>query len=212
MSVIQGFFSKDRIAYGPCRPSVFRPGKERPGHRTRRRRAPAPPTGRWPGRFRRERRFVDLEAGEHRQRSPSPASHHALLYNLVITYSRCPSASAAVSRPLHVRSVHSINLSPASSMVISRRRMPETSTSICSLIVRAVIGLADSLMTGSIGLPMTLPWPVGNSVNDETRRRLQRHAFGRRRRSIHEVKTWPLGWHFRRLEDVDEFGDLADLL
>ena len=29
------------------------------------------------------------------------------------------------------------------------------------LIVRTVRGLAHSLMTGRIGLPMTLPWPVG---------------------------------------------------
>ena len=38
---------------------------------------------------------------------------------------------------------------------------PETSTSMCSHIVRTVRGLAQSLITGTIGLPITLPWPVG---------------------------------------------------
>jgi hypothetical protein len=46
-------------------------------------------------------------------------------------------------------------------MVISRWSRPETSTSMCSLIVRTVRGLAQSLITGRIGLPMTLPCPVG---------------------------------------------------
>ena len=32
---------------------------------------------------------------------------------------------------------------------------------MCSLIGRTVRGLAHSLMTGRIGLPITLPWPVG---------------------------------------------------
>ena len=32
---------------------------------------------------------------------------------------------------------------------------------MCSLMVRTVRGLAQSLITGRIGLPMTLPWPVG---------------------------------------------------
>ena len=40
--------------------------------------------------------------------------------------------------------------------------MPDTSRSMCSLMVRAVRGLAVSLITGSIGWPITLPWPVGN--------------------------------------------------
>src|SRR5258706_5174761 len=38
---------------------------------------------------------------------------HALSYNRVRTNSRWPSASAAVSRPLAVRNMHSSNLSPA---------------------------------------------------------------------------------------------------
>ena len=50
---------------------------------------------------------------------------------------------------------------PAWSGVISRRRSPETSTSMCSLIVRTVRGFAQILMTGSTGLPMTFPCPVG---------------------------------------------------
>ncbi len=32
---------------------------------------------------------------------------------------------------------------------------------MCSLIVSQVIGLAESLMTGTMGLPITFPWPVG---------------------------------------------------
>ncbi len=35
------------------------------------------------------------------------------------------------------------------------------STSMCSLIVRTVRGFAQILITGRIGLPMTLPCPVG---------------------------------------------------
>src|SRR5688572_3232412 len=83
-------------------------------------------------------------------------------YSRVSTNSRWPSASAAVRRPLAVRNMHSSNLSPAWSGLISLRSRPETSTSICSDIVRTVRGLAHSLITGTIGLPMTLPWPVGN--------------------------------------------------
>jgi len=55
----------------------------------------------------------------------------------------------------------SSSASPASSGDISRRSSPDTSTSMCSLIVRTVLGLAHSLITGRIGLPITLPWPVG---------------------------------------------------
>jgi hypothetical protein len=62
---------------------------------------------------------------------------------------------------LAVRRIMSIRASPASSMVISRRRMPETSTSTCSPMVRTVRGLAVILMTGTMGLPTTLPCPVG---------------------------------------------------
>ena len=32
---------------------------------------------------------------------------------------------------------------------------------MCSPMVRSVFGLAEILITGTIGLPMTLPWPVG---------------------------------------------------
>ena len=45
--------------------------------------------------------------------------------------------------------------------LMSRRRTPETSTSICSGMVRIVLGLPLILITGTIGLPMTLPCPVG---------------------------------------------------
>ena len=57
--------------------------------------------------------------------------------------------------------MQSISASPASSMFIRFCSSPVTSTSMCSLIVRCVRGLAVSLITGTIGLPMTLPWPVG---------------------------------------------------
>ena len=85
----------------------------------------------------------------------------ALSYSRVSTNSRWPSASAEVSLPLAVRNMHSSSASPAWSGDISLRNSPETSTSICSLIVRTVRGLAQSLITGRIGLPITLPWPVG---------------------------------------------------
>jgi hypothetical protein len=55
----------------------------------------------------------------------------------------------------------SSSLSPASLIVISRCSRPDVSTSTCSLIVRNVRGFAQILMTGRIGLPMTLPCPVG---------------------------------------------------
>src|SRR6185503_6582107 len=32
---------------------------------------------------------------------------------------------------------------------------------MCSDIVRTVLGFAHSLITGRLGLPITLPWPVG---------------------------------------------------
>jgi hypothetical protein len=57
--------------------------------------------------------------------------------------------------------MHSSSLSPAWSGFISLRSNPDTSTSTCSLIVRTVRGLAQSLITGRIGLPITLPCPVG---------------------------------------------------
>src|SRR5689334_3702480 len=82
-------------------------------------------------------------------------------YSRVRTNSRWPSASAAVRRPLAVRNMHSSSLSPAWSGVSSFLNRPETSTSTCSPIVRTVRGLAQSLMTGRTGLPITLPWPVG---------------------------------------------------
>jgi hypothetical protein len=46
-------------------------------------------------------------------------------------------------------------------MVMSRRRTPDTSTSTCSDMVRTVFGLPVILITGTIGLPITLPCPVG---------------------------------------------------
>src|SRR5262249_22170027 len=82
-------------------------------------------------------------------------------YNLVSTNSRWPSASAAVRRPLAVRNMQSSSASPAWSGFISLRRSPDTSTSTCSDIVRTVRGFAHSLITGRIGLPITLPCPVG---------------------------------------------------
>src|SRR5581483_3666887 len=86
---------------------------------------------------------------------------YALSYSRVSTNSRCPSASAAVSRPFAVRNIISSSLSPAWSMLSSLRVMPVTSTSMCSDMVRTVRTLAHNLITGRIGLPMTLPWPVG---------------------------------------------------
>src|SRR5204863_8263068 len=85
----------------------------------------------------------------------------AYSYNRVRTNSRCPRASAAVRRPFAVRNMQSSSLSPAWSGVSSFLSSPETSTSMCSPMVRTVRGLAHSLITGRIGLPMTLPWPVG---------------------------------------------------
>jgi hypothetical protein len=60
-----------------------------------------------------------------------------------------------VSRPFAVRNMHSISLSPAWSGDISFSSRPETSTSVCSPIVRTVRGFAHSLITGRIGLPIT---------------------------------------------------------
>src|SRR5439155_1463840 len=76
-------------------------------------------------------------------------------YNRVRTNSRWPRASAAVRRPFAVRNMQSSSLSPAWSGVSSFLSSPETSTSMCSDMVRTVRGLAQSLITGRIGLPMT---------------------------------------------------------
>ncbi len=73
--------------------------------------------------------------------------------------------------------------------VISRRTMPETSTSICSLISRTVRGFPVTLITGMIGLPITLPCPVGEDVHHIAGRGLQGAAFRRRRRRVHEIKA-----------------------
>src|SRR5712691_246299 len=89
------------------------------------------------------------------------AVHQALSYRRVRTNSRCPRVSAAVNRPFAVRNIISMSLSPAWSMLISLRVMPDTSTSMCSGMRRTVRGLAQILMTGRMGLPMTLHWPVG---------------------------------------------------
>lgn len=43
-------------------------------------------------------------------------------------------------------------------------RIAETGRSMCSLIVLHVSGLADSLITGKVGLPMIFLWPVGTGV------------------------------------------------
>jgi hypothetical protein len=66
-----------------------------------------------------------------------------------------------VSRPLAVRTTMSMSASPACGIVISRVSTPDTSTSMCSPMVRTVRGLPVILITGTIGLPITLPWPVG---------------------------------------------------
>ena len=79
-------------------------------------------------------------------------------------------------------------------------------------MVRTVRGLPVILMTGTIGLPMMLPWPVGKRVHDVAGRRHQRHAFGRGRRGVHVIKTGALGRRFGRLEHVDVFAGAADLL
>src|SRR5688500_3974282 len=102
-------------------------------------------------------RYLELLVG----RAALDPNLQADSYSRVSTNSRWPSASAAVRRPLAVRNMHSSSLSPAWSGVSSLRRRPETSTSMCSDIVRTVRGFAQSLITGRIGLPMTLPCPVG---------------------------------------------------
>src|ERR1044071_2310786 len=101
------------------------------------------------------------ESEQRRKRDAWRDSSQALSYSRVSTNSRWPSASAAVSLPLAVRNMHSSSLSPAWSGDSSLRSRPETSTSMCSDIVRTVRGFAHSLITGRIGLPMTLPCPVG---------------------------------------------------
>src|SRR5258708_7125797 len=96
-----------------------------------------------------------------KQQGQDQAVHHGLWYRRVGTSSGCPSASAAVRRPFAVRNTLSRSMSPAWSMLISLRVIPETSTSICSSMRRTVRGLAQSLITGRIGLPITFPCPVG---------------------------------------------------
>src|SRR6185436_11112986 len=103
--------------------------------------------------------LVHLDSGDLRsdrklrakQQRQDKADHQALSYRRVRTNSRCPSASAAVSRPFAVRNIISRSLSPAWSMLISLRVMPDTSTSMCSGMRRTVRGLAHSLITGRMG-------------------------------------------------------------
>ena len=79
-----------------------------------------------------------------------------------MTNSLCPSASAQVSLPLATFNITLINSSPACDKFISLDKIFETSQSTCSFINLAVKGLAVSLTTGSIGLPIIFPCPVGN--------------------------------------------------
>ena len=74
--------------------------------------------------------------------------------------SKCFSISFAVRRPEAVFSDSSCNFLPASLRSYSNLSSPDTSRSMCSLIVLTVFGFADSLITGSIGFPMMLPCPV----------------------------------------------------
>ena len=80
-----------------------------------------------------------------RRGSPPPnSSASALLMKDQVTASTSPrAASARLARRVRFCS------------------SPVTSTSMCSLMVRWVRGFAVSLITGRIGLPMTLPCPVG---------------------------------------------------
>ena len=82
------------------------------------------------------------------------------MYNFVGANSKCFSISFAVRRPEAVFSDSSCNFLPASLRSYSNLSSPDTSRSMCSLIVLTVFGFADSLITGSIGFPMMLPCPV----------------------------------------------------
>ena len=68
-----------------------------------------------------------------------------------------------MSRPLAVRTTMSISASPTCGMVISPLSKLETAASMCSPMVRTVRGLPGISITGTIGLPITLPWPVGKA-------------------------------------------------
>jgi hypothetical protein len=57
----------------------------------------------------------------------------------------------------------SIGASPACGLVISRLSKLETAASMCWPMVRTVRGLSEISITGTIGLPITLPWPVGRA-------------------------------------------------
>ena len=91
---------------------------------------------------------------------------YALRYSFVIENSRCPSASAAVSRPLAVRTIMSIKASPAWSMVISPCRIFETSRSICSFMVATVFWIARQFDHGLNRVANHISLPRGEEMND----------------------------------------------
>ena len=55
------------------------------------------------------------------------------------------------------------------------------------------LGLPEILITGTIGLPITLPWPGREGMDDIAASRHQGHAFGCGRGRIHEVEARPFG-------------------
>src|SRR5665647_2263103 len=86
--------------------------------------------------------------------------------------------------------------------------MPDTSTSMCSDMVRTVRGLAESLITGTIGLPMMLPCPVGNRCT--TKPAAATSVISRRRR-VHEPQA-RAGRRLGLVEHAVNHAFLADFL
>ena len=95
------------------------------------------------------------------QRNPTRQRRQADSYGRVGTKTRDGQAPRRCQATLMVRIMQSSRASPASFIVISRRSRPE-SVNVDVFAHRAHgFGLAQILITSGIGLPMTLPCPVG---------------------------------------------------
>jgi len=105
-------------------------------------------------------------------------------YSFVSTNSRWPSASAHVRRPSITRSTQRQQAAPpASRSVYCRHSRPDTSTSTCSDIVRAVSGLARDLDHRHQRVADDVALPGREQVDRRARRAHQRDELPRQPRT-----------------------------
>ena len=124
------------------------------------------------------------------------------------TNSRCPSASAAVSRPLAVRTTISISSSPglAERHLAPRGRRSRRGRCARSSSHRARVAADLDHRHDRVADHVALPGR--EHVDHLARRGLQRARLGRRARRVHEVEARALRRRLGRLERVDELRSL----